>query len=54
MAEALAAGPLGLAGGMSSQLAAAGHDVSDELWSGRLLADDPQGVVAAHRTYFQA
>ncbi|KJS58175.1 homocysteine S-methyltransferase [Streptomyces rubellomurinus] len=53
-AAALAAGPLVLDGGMSNQLAAAGHDLSDELWSARLLADDPQAVVAAHRAYFQA
>lgn len=53
-AAALAAGPLVLDGGMSNQLAAAGHDLSDELWSARLLADDPQAVVAAHRAYFAA
>ncbi|MGA5823067.1 homocysteine S-methyltransferase [Kitasatospora sp. NPDC094028] len=53
-AAALAAGPLVLDGGMSNQLAAAGHDLSDGLWSARLLADDPQAVVSAHRAYFQA
>ncbi|WP_316525313.1 homocysteine S-methyltransferase [Kitasatospora brasiliensis] len=53
-AAALAAGPLVLDGGMSNQLAAAGHDLSDELWSARLLADDPQAVAAAHRAYFSA
>ncbi|WP_049657691.1 homocysteine S-methyltransferase family protein, partial [Kitasatospora sp. MY 5-36] len=53
-AAALAAGPLVLDGGMSNQLAAAGHDLSDGLWSARLLADDPQAVVAAHRAYFAA
>ncbi|MEU9046225.1 MULTISPECIES: homocysteine S-methyltransferase [unclassified Kitasatospora] len=53
-ATALAAGPLVLDGGMSNQLAAAGHDLSDELWSARLLADDPGAVVAAHRAYFEA
>lgn len=53
-ATALAAGPLVLDGGMSNQLAAAGHDLSDELWSARLLADDPQALVAAHRAYFAA
>ncbi|MFJ7912561.1 homocysteine S-methyltransferase [Kitasatospora sp. NPDC096204] len=51
---ALAAGPLVLDGGMSNQLAADGHDLSDELWSARLLADDPQAVLAAHRAYFAA
>ncbi|ARF82076.1 homocysteine S-methyltransferase [Kitasatospora aureofaciens] len=53
-AAALAAGPLVLDGGMSNQLAAAGHDLSDALWSARLLADDPEAVVAAHRAYFAA
>ncbi|MEU3573724.1 homocysteine S-methyltransferase [Kitasatospora sp. NPDC036755] len=53
-AAALAAGPLVLDGGMSNQLAAAGHDLTDELWSARLLADDPRAVVAAHRAYFAA
>ncbi|MGW3077617.1 MULTISPECIES: homocysteine S-methyltransferase [unclassified Kitasatospora] len=51
---ALAAGPLVLDGGMSNQLAADGHDLSDELWSARLLADDPQAVLAVHRAYFAA
>ncbi|MEV7928944.1 MULTISPECIES: homocysteine S-methyltransferase [unclassified Kitasatospora] len=53
-AAALAAGPLVLDGGMSNQLAAAGHDLLDELWSARLLADAPEAVVAAHRAYFAA
>ncbi|WP_031071513.1 homocysteine S-methyltransferase [Streptomyces sp. NRRL WC-3742] len=54
LASALAAGPLVLDGGMSNQLAAAGHDLSDALWSARLLADAPEAVVAAHRAYFEA
>ncbi|MFI6158000.1 homocysteine S-methyltransferase [Kitasatospora sp. NPDC051170] len=54
LASALAAGPLVLDGGMSNQLAAAGHDLSDELWSARLLSDAPEAVVAAHRAYFEA
>ncbi|MFE2413819.1 homocysteine S-methyltransferase [Kitasatospora sp. NPDC059408] len=53
-AAALAAGPLVLDGGMSNQLVAQGHDLSDELWSARLLADAPQAVVEAHRAYFAA
>ncbi|MEU8515351.1 homocysteine S-methyltransferase [Kitasatospora sp. NPDC048722] len=53
-AAALAAGPLVLDGGMSNQLAAQGHDLSDELWSARLLADAPEAVVEAHRAYFAA
>ncbi|MEV6978255.1 homocysteine S-methyltransferase [Kitasatospora sp. NPDC093806] len=53
-AAALAAGPLVLDGGLSNQLAAAGHDLADALWSARLLADAPEAVLAAHRAYFAA
>ncbi|MFF2080661.1 homocysteine S-methyltransferase [Kitasatospora sp. NPDC058162] len=53
-AAALAAGPLVLDGGLSNQLVSAGHDLSDALWSARLLADDPEAVVSAHRAYFAA
>ncbi len=53
-AAALAAGPLVLDGGLSNQLAAAGFDLADELWSARLLADAPEAVLAAHRAYFAA
>ncbi|NEC51493.1 homocysteine S-methyltransferase, partial [Actinospica acidiphila] len=54
LAAALADGPVVLDGGMSNQLAAAGHDLSDALWSARLLADEPEAVTAAHRAYFEA
>ncbi|MDH6128136.1 homocysteine S-methyltransferase [Kitasatospora sp. GP82] len=53
-AEALAAGPLVLDGGLSNQLADAGHDLSDELWSARLLADDPAAITRAHLGYYEA
>ncbi|GJF31948.1 homocysteine S-methyltransferase [Kitasatospora sp. NE20-6] len=53
-AAALAAGPLVLDGGLSNQLEDAGHDLSDALWSARLLADRPQAVTAAHLGYFLA
>lgn len=51
---ALAAGPVVLDGGLSNQLAAQGCVLSDELWSARLLLDEPRQVVAAHRAYFEA
>ncbi|MFE2048472.1 homocysteine S-methyltransferase [Streptomyces sp. NPDC059459] len=52
---ALASGrPLVLDGGMSNQLEAAGHDLSDDLWSARLLAEDPGAIVDAHLAYFEA
>ncbi|MEU8587497.1 homocysteine S-methyltransferase [Streptomyces sp. NPDC048664] len=54
LAEALAAGPLVLDGGLSNQLEAAGHDLSDELWSARLLLERPEAVVRAHLAYFRA
>jgi homocysteine S-methyltransferase len=35
-------------------LEASGHDLSGALWSARLLADDPDAIVAAHRAFFEA
>jgi homocysteine S-methyltransferase len=43
-----------LDGGLSNQLADQGQDLTDELWSARLLADDPQQIIAAHRAYLDA
>ncbi|MFE9674790.1 homocysteine S-methyltransferase [Streptomyces sp. NPDC006259] len=54
LAEALAAGAVVLDGGMSNQLESAGHDLSDELWSARLLAERPEAITEAHRAYFEA
>ncbi|MFF8480575.1 homocysteine S-methyltransferase [Streptomyces antibioticus] len=54
LAEALAAGTVVLDGGMSNQLEAAGHDLSDELWSARLLAERPEAITEAHLAYFEA
>ncbi|MFH9419358.1 homocysteine S-methyltransferase [Streptomyces sp. NPDC017529] len=53
-AAALAAGPLVLDGGLSNQLESAGYDLSDALWSARLLAEEPAALVAAHRAYYEA
>ncbi|MBC9717515.1 homocysteine S-methyltransferase [Streptomyces sp. TRM66268-LWL] len=53
-AQALAARPVVLDGGLSNQLEADGHDLSDALWSARLLADRPDAVRAAHLAYFRA
>jgi homocysteine S-methyltransferase len=41
-------------GGLATALEARGHDLSDPLWSARLLLDDPDEVVAVHRAFFQA
>ncbi|MGW2930628.1 homocysteine S-methyltransferase [Streptomyces sp. NPDC001156] len=54
LADALAGGTLVLDGGMSNQLESAGHDLSDELWSARLLAERPEAITAAHLAYFEA
>ncbi|MGW5678187.1 homocysteine S-methyltransferase [Streptomyces sp. NPDC003860] len=54
LARALAEGPLVLDGGLSNQLEAQGCELSDELWSARLLADGPGQIEAAHRAYVRA
>ncbi|MFE6364540.1 homocysteine S-methyltransferase [Streptomyces sp. NPDC057806] len=54
LAEALAAGPVVLDGGMSNQLESAGHDLGDELWSARLLAERPEAITEAHLAYYAA
>jgi homocysteine S-methyltransferase len=54
LAAALSRGPLVLDGGLSNQLQAQGCDLSDELWSARLLADDPRQIEAAHAAYLRA
>ncbi|GAA0924563.1 MULTISPECIES: homocysteine S-methyltransferase [Streptomyces violaceusniger group] len=54
LAAALERGPLVLDGGLSNQLEAQGCDLSDELWSARLLADDPGRIEAAHTAYARA
>lgn len=41
-------------GGLATELEARGHDLSDPLWSARLLADAPHEIVAVHAAYFRA
>ncbi|MCF2435172.1 homocysteine S-methyltransferase family protein [Streptomyces thinghirensis] len=55
-ADALASGrPLVLDGGLSNQLELTlGHDLSDGLWSARLLAEEPGAIAEAHLAYFEA
>ena len=43
-----------LDGGLATELEARGHDLSDPLWSARLLADAPQEIVAVHAAFFRA
>lgn len=54
LAEAVRLRPVILDGGLATQLEARGHDLSDDLWSARLLMDAPDEIVAAHRDYFAA
>ncbi len=54
LADALAGGALTLDGGLATELEAQGHDLSSDLWSARLLAEDPEAVVAAHAAFFAA
>ncbi|MCX4904511.1 homocysteine S-methyltransferase [Streptomyces sp. NBC_00878] len=55
LAEALAldTGTVVLDGGMANQLESAGYDLSDELWSARLLVERPEAITAAHLAYFE-
>jgi homocysteine S-methyltransferase len=41
-------------GGLATELEARGHDLSDPLWSAKLLSDDPREIVAVHAAYFRA
>src|ERR1700761_6120569 len=41
-------------GGLATELEARGHDLSDSLWSARLLMDAPQEITAAHLAFFRA
>lgn len=43
-----------LDGGLATLLEARGHDLSSDLWSARLLTDDPEAIVAAHAEFFDA
>ncbi|MFE2500960.1 homocysteine S-methyltransferase [Streptomyces rubiginosohelvolus] len=54
LADALDAGPVLLDGGLSNQLEAQGCDLTDALWSARLLADAPEQIEAAQLAYLRA
>jgi homocysteine S-methyltransferase len=41
-------------GGLATELEARGHDLSDDLWSARLLVDAPAEIVAVHCAFFRA
>ena len=52
--QAIADGVVVLDGGLATLLEARGHDLSSDLWSARLLTDDPEAIVAAHGEFFDA
>jgi homocysteine S-methyltransferase len=41
-------------GGLATELEARGHDLSDDLWSARLLVDAPEEIVAVHCAFYRA
>jgi homocysteine S-methyltransferase len=43
-----------LDGGLASELESRGHDLSSELWSARLLRDDPAAIDDVHRAFADA
>ncbi len=52
--DALAERAVVLDGGLGTHLERLGADVASELWSARVLLDDPGLVLQAHRDYFAA
>lgn len=46
--------PIVLDGGLATELERQGHDLSDDLWSARVLRDDPQAIEDVHLAYFRA
>lgn len=54
IATAVGRAPVVLDGGLATLLEARGHDLTSDLWSARLLRDDPAAIVSAHREFFEA
>jgi homocysteine S-methyltransferase len=50
----LESGVLLLDGGLGTELERRGSDLSDPLWSARLLAAEPEAIIGAHLAYFRA
>jgi homocysteine S-methyltransferase len=46
--------PVVLDGGLATELEAMGEDLSDALWSARLLADAPERIETAHLAFYRA
>jgi homocysteine S-methyltransferase len=54
LAALRAGSPIVLDGGLATELEAMGEDLSDALWSARLLADAPDRIEEAHLAYYRA
>jgi S-methylmethionine-dependent homocysteine/selenocysteine methylase len=55
LGDLLAGGrPIVLDGGLATELEAGGADLSDALWSARLLLEDPAAIVRAHLAFYRA
>jgi homocysteine S-methyltransferase len=54
LADALAQRVVVLDGGLATELERRGHDLWSELWSARLLRDDPAAIVDVHRAFVAA
>lgn len=52
--DRIAERPVLLDGGLATTLELLGHDISGDLWSARLLLDDPKAIVDAHSAFFAA
>jgi len=47
-------GPIVIDGGLATELERRGADLRDDLWSARLLLDDPGAILDVHRAYVDA
>src|SRR4051794_16435724 len=54
LAELRAGVPIVLDGGLATELESMGEDLSDALWSARVLADAPDRIQAAHLAFYRA
>ena len=46
--------PVVIDGGLATELEAQGHDLTDGLWSARLLRDEPSAIEQTHAAYMRA
>lgn len=54
LAGLLESGPWPLDGGLASELAERGRDITGHLWSARLLREDPDAIRAVHEAYLRS